>query len=247
MRTAFVIYSQSTNQSPSPEITFTDRLTTDYSTYGDPEATAVAAVLASHSSYAPVIKSVSNVGTVGLPGFNATVTDVDGVTGGIGSPYFYQVTTKSPNGTMLTGTVVVKAKLGDSGAATWSSSTTYFLGSEVLYSGHNYVAISNPGTNLNKQPDTNPDFWQLDDISPAENAVDLGITQARPAAYSTSTTYAQGDYVTDTSGGTPHTYVSLQNGNLNNSLGSSPNVWWASAPDPTGAGLLWLMDGPLTL
>ena len=246
MRTAFVIYTQSTNQSPSPEITFVDRLAADYSTYGDPEATAIAAVLAAHSSYAPVIKSTQAVGEVGLPGYNAVVSDVDAVTGGNTDAYFYQVVTKRPTGVFLTGTVVVKGKVRDSGAPAWSSSTTYFFGTEVVYSGHNYVSISNPGTNLNKQPDTNPDYWQFDDISPAENAVDAGIVQAYDPAWSSSTTYAAGDYVTETSGGVTHTYQSLQNSNLNNDPFTSP-LWWIGVSNPTGAGLLWLMDGPLTL
>jgi len=246
MRTAFVIYSQSTNQSPSPEITFVDRLATDYSTYGDPEATAIAAVLAAHSSYSPVIKSTQSVGEVGLPGYNATLSDVDAVMGGNTDAYFYQVLTKRPNGEFLTGTVVVKGKVRDSGASTWSSTTTYFFGFAVLYSGHNYVAISNPGTNLNKQPDTNPDYWQFDDISPAENAVDAGITQAFDPAWSSSTTYASGSYVTDTSGGRTQTYQSLQDSNLNNAPSTSPS-WWNGVSNPTGAGLLWLMDGALTL
>ena len=245
-RTAFVIYSESTNQSPSPEIQFVDRLAADYSTYGDPEATAIAAVLASHSSYSPVIKSTQAVGYVGLPGYNATVSDVDGSTGGNTDAYFYQVVTKRPTGEFLTGTVVVKGRERDGSAPAWSSATTYFTGSSVLYSGHNYVALSNMSTNLNKQPDTNPDFWQFDDISPAECAVDLGITQALDPAWSSSPTYALGDIVSQTSSGVTHTYQSLQASNHNNDPSTSP-LWWGGMSNPTGAGVLWLMTGPLTL
>lgn len=46
-------------------------------------------------------------------------------------------------------------------AALWNSATTYTQGMTVTYNGIYYVAVSNSGTNLNKEPDVTPSFWRV--------------------------------------------------------------------------------------
>ena len=45
-------------------------------------------------------------------------------------------------------------------APQWSNAVTYTQGMTVSYNNTYYVALPNSGTNLNMEPDTNPNFWQ---------------------------------------------------------------------------------------
>ena len=237
------ITTQSTNQSPNPEITFTDFAIGDYSFAGGVSASAIYRTLLYRASYRPKLVNFVMLQELGLYDVSGGQTDVDCVTGGITgeSVYFYSVTVrKSDYRESINGTCLSQAKLRFPVNPTWSDVITYSNGDVIIYNvnggNHNYIA-KNVSGNLNQEPDTSPNFWDPYDISAAERAAESGITQMLDPAWNTGTTYASGAYVT--SGGS--SYKSLQAANLNNNPASSPS-WWTVVEPPCAMAVTLLAD-----
>ena len=103
-------------------------------------------------------------------------------------------------------------------APAYSPSTTYAIGVIVNYQGVAYVSLTNG--NAGNSPDSSPLAWS--------NAVQGFDSPAGGEPYSAAGTYLAGNIVsyTPTSAIAPVPYVSLRDGNTNNTPDSSP-AWWA--------------------
>lgn len=136
----------------------------------------------------------------------------------------------------------------------WDAGTSYPLDAAVSRAGSSYISILAP--NLNKDPLTQPTYWDIvaakgdtGSTGPTGTTGPTGATGASGlvgvwrGAYAGGTTYALNDVVF--SGGS--SYISLQNSNTGNTPASSPTFWdlvaEAGATGATGAtgsaGMVW--------
>lgn len=204
------------------------------------EERAIRAAIAGNADTSPVLVSSQRTASIYTTlGYAATA--VDGTSGGTGTVNVFLVVTCSANDAIITKTIFSKTHVRADGAIAWSSVTAYVVGNTALRSSHTYRSLD---SNTNQDPTgAGAAHWVLDDATPAEWAVHIGMLDALAAAYDGAVTYNSRDHVYEAGHGS---YECIQDSTVGLAPHSNP-ANWQLLHDPYGESIIPVGGGPITI
>jgi hypothetical protein len=218
----------------------TDLVLSDEDANYTAEERAIRAAIAGNSDTDSVLVSSQRTASVySTLGYSALA--VDGTSGGTGSASVFLVVTTTANDAVVTKTIFSKTHVRADGAIAWSSGTAYVVDDTALRSSHTYRSLD---SNTNQDPTgAGAAHWVLDDATPAEWAVHIGVLDALAAVYDGAVTYNSRDHAYETGHGS---YECIQDGTVGLAPHSNPGNW-QSLHEPYGESILPIGGGPITI